>query len=116
MRKRLLAEFEAAFQDVDAIVAPTLPVPAPPIGAESVRIDGEEIGTRPAIVGHSRPANFTGLPAISIPCGFTRDGLPVGLQLIGRAFDEATLLRIAYSYERSNDWRDRRPVLNRRNP
>ena len=116
MRKRSLAEFEAAFQDVDAIVAPTVPVPAPPIGAESVRIDGEEIGTRPAIVGHSRPANFTGLPAISIPCGFTRDGLPVGLQLIGRAFDEATLLRIAYSYERSNDWRDRRPVLNRRNP
>ena len=116
VRKRLLAEFDAAFQDVDAIVAPTLPVPAPPIGAESVRIDGEEIGTRPAIVGHSRPANFTGLPAISIPCGFTRDGLPVGLQLIGRAFDEATLLRIAYSYERSNDWRDRRPVLNRRNP
>jgi aspartyl-tRNA(Asn)/glutamyl-tRNA(Gln) amidotransferase subunit A len=116
MRKRSLAEFEAAFQDVDAIVAPTVPVPAPPIGAESVRIDGEEIGTRPAIVGHSRPANFTGLPAISIPCGFTRDGLPVGLQLIGRAFDEATLLRIAYSYERSNDWRDRRPVFNSRNP
>jgi aspartyl-tRNA(Asn)/glutamyl-tRNA(Gln) amidotransferase subunit A len=109
VRKRLRAEFEAAFQNVDAIVAPTVPVPAPLIGAESVRIEGEEVGVRPAIVGHSRPANFTGLPAISIPCGFTRDGLPVGLQLIGRAFDEITLLRIAFCYERANDWRARHP-------
>ena len=109
VRKRLLAEFDAAFQDVDAIVAPTVPVPAPPIGAESVQIDGEQVGVRPAIVGHSRPANFTGLPAISIPCGFTRDGLPVGLQLIGRAFDETTLLRIAQSYESSHDWAARHP-------
>jgi aspartyl-tRNA(Asn)/glutamyl-tRNA(Gln) amidotransferase subunit A len=109
VRKRLSAEFVAAFQNVDAIVAPTVPVPAPPIGAESVRIDGEQVGMRPAIVGHSRPANFTGLPAISIPCGFTRDGLPIGLQLIGRAFDETTLLRIAFSYERENDWRARHP-------
>ena len=107
--KLLLAEFDAAFRDVDAIVAPTVPVPAPLIGAESVQIDGEQIGVRPAIIGHSRPANFTGLPAISIPCGFTRDGLPIGLQLIGRAFDETTLLRIAFSYERANDWRARHP-------
>jgi aspartyl-tRNA(Asn)/glutamyl-tRNA(Gln) amidotransferase subunit A len=109
VRKRLRAEFDAAFADVDAIVAPTVPVPAPLIGAESVRIEGEDIGLRPAIVGHCRPANFTGLPAISIPCGFTRDGLPVGLQLIGRAFDETTLLRIAFSYEHANDWGARHP-------
>jgi aspartyl-tRNA(Asn)/glutamyl-tRNA(Gln) amidotransferase subunit A len=109
VRKRLLAEFDAAFQNVDAIVTPTVPVPAPLIGAESVSIDGEQFGVRPAIVGHARPANFTGLPAISIPCGFTRDRLPVGLQLIGRAFDEITLLRIASFYERVNDWRERHP-------
>jgi aspartyl-tRNA(Asn)/glutamyl-tRNA(Gln) amidotransferase subunit A len=111
VRKRLLAEFDAAFQDVDAIVAPTVPVPAPLIGAESVQIDGEQFAARPAIVGHCRPANLTGLPAISIPCGFTRDGLPVGLQLIGRAFDEAMLLCIAFSYERANDWRARHPRI-----
>jgi aspartyl-tRNA(Asn)/glutamyl-tRNA(Gln) amidotransferase subunit A len=109
VRKKLLAEFDAAFQDVDAIVAPTVPVPAPLIGAESVQIDGVQTGVRPAIVGHSRPANFTGLPAISIPCGYTRDGLPVGLQIIGRAFDEAMILRIAFSYERANDWGARHP-------
>jgi aspartyl-tRNA(Asn)/glutamyl-tRNA(Gln) amidotransferase subunit A len=111
IRKRLLAEFDAAFQNVDAIVAPTLPVPAPQIGAESVEIEGEQFDVRPTIVGHCRPANFTGLPAISAPCGFTRAGLPVGLQLIGRAFDETTLLRIAYSYERENDWRLRYPRI-----
>jgi len=111
VRKKLLAEFDAVFQDVDALVAPTVPVPAPLIGAETVQIDGEQTGVRPAIVGHCRPANFTGLPAISIPCGFTRDGLPVGLQLIGRAFDEVTLLRIASSYERANDWRSHHPHI-----
>jgi aspartyl-tRNA(Asn)/glutamyl-tRNA(Gln) amidotransferase subunit A len=109
VQKCLLAEFSAAFQTVDVIVAPTVPVPAPPIGAESVKIDGEEIDTRRVLVGHSRPANFTGLPAISIPCGFTREGLPIGLQLIGRAFDEATLLRIAFSYESKHDWGSRHP-------
>ena len=111
VRKRLLAEFDTAFQNVDAIVAPTVPVPAPLIGAESLLVDGEQVGVRPAIVGHCRPANFTGLPAISVPCGFTRDGLPVGLQLIGRAFDEATVLSIAFSYERANDWRARHPRI-----
>jgi aspartyl-tRNA(Asn)/glutamyl-tRNA(Gln) amidotransferase subunit A len=109
VQKCLLAEFSAAFQTVDVIVAPTVPVPAPPIGAESVKIDGEEIDTRRVLVGHSRPANFTGLPAISIPCGLTREGLPIGLQLIGRAFDEATLLRIALSYESKHDWGSRHP-------
>jgi aspartyl-tRNA(Asn)/glutamyl-tRNA(Gln) amidotransferase subunit A len=111
VRKRLLAEFDAAFEEVDAIVAPTLPVPAPPIGAEFMQIDGEQVGVRPAVVGHARPPNFTGLPAISIPCGFTDAGLPIGLQLIGRAFDEATLLRIAYSYERTHDWGERHPQI-----
>src|SRR6267378_2645710 len=72
------------------------PVSAPPIGAEHVEVEGEQIGVRAALVGMNRPANFTGHPAISVPCGFTRDGLPIGLQLIGRRFDESTLLRIAF--------------------
>lgn len=111
VRKRLIAEFDAAFRDMDAIVAPTAPIPAPLIGSEYASIDGERIGVRPALVGMCRPANFTGLPAISVPCGFTREGLPIGLQFIGRAFDEATLLRIVHDYERTHDWKERHPRL-----
>jgi aspartyl-tRNA(Asn)/glutamyl-tRNA(Gln) amidotransferase subunit A len=111
VQKRVRAEFEAEFQEVDAIVAPTAPVPAPPIGTEYVEVDGEQIGVRAALVGMNRPANFTGHPAISVPCGFTREGLPVGLQLIGRSFDESTLLRIAFAYEQAHEWRSRHPRL-----
>jgi aspartyl-tRNA(Asn)/glutamyl-tRNA(Gln) amidotransferase subunit A len=111
MQKRVRAEFDAAFQEVDAIVAPAVPVPAPMIGADNIEINGERIGVRSALVGMNRPANLTGHPAISVPCGFTRDGLPIGLQLIGRAFDEATLLRIAFAYERAHEWGARRPRL-----
>jgi aspartyl-tRNA(Asn)/glutamyl-tRNA(Gln) amidotransferase subunit A len=96
---------------VDAIVAPSAPIPAPAIGANEVDIAGTRVGVRPALVGMSRPANLTGHPAISVPCGFTREGLPIGLQLIGRAFDESKLLRIALLHERLHDWRDRHPQL-----
>jgi aspartyl-tRNA(Asn)/glutamyl-tRNA(Gln) amidotransferase subunit A len=111
VRNRLNAEFDAALQDVDAIVAPTVPIPAPPIAAESVEVGGEQRNVRAALVGTNRPANFTGHPAISVPCGFTRDKLPVGLELIGRKFDESKLLRIAFKYEREHDWSKQHPQL-----
>ena len=111
VQKRVRAEFDNALREVDAIVAPTVPMPAPPIGAEFVEIDGVKTGVRPALVGMNRPANLTGHPAISVPCGFTGAGLPIGMQLIGRSFDEATLLRIASVYERLHDWRARHPAL-----
>jgi len=57
-------------------------------------------------------ANLAGLPAISVPCGFTATGLPIGLQLTGRMFDEETLLRIADAYEKDSEWSTREPTLN----
>jgi aspartyl-tRNA(Asn)/glutamyl-tRNA(Gln) amidotransferase subunit A len=111
LQKRLRAEFDVALQEVDAIVAPTASITAPPIGAEHVEVNGEQLPLRAALLGMNRPANFTGHPAISLPCGFTRQGLPVGLQLIGRSFDESTLLRIAFAYENAHDWRERHPKL-----
>jgi aspartyl-tRNA(Asn)/glutamyl-tRNA(Gln) amidotransferase subunit A len=57
------------------------------------------------------PYNLTGLPAISVPCGFDRLGLPIGLQIAGRPFDEVTVLQVADAYERSHDWKDRNPAL-----
>jgi aspartyl-tRNA(Asn)/glutamyl-tRNA(Gln) amidotransferase subunit A len=107
--RRARAEFDAALAGVDAILAPTVPVSAPRIGESRVLIGGQEESVRSALLRLNRPPNLTGLPAISIPCGFTRAGLPVGLQLIGRAFDEAMLLRIACAYELAHDWRARRP-------
>jgi len=108
-QKAARADFEAAFERVDAILAPTVPVPAPHIGEESVVLDGKRETLRSAFLRLNRPANLTGLPAISIPCGFTRGGLPIGLQIIGPAFDEAELLRIAFAYEDANGWSERRP-------
>jgi aspartyl-tRNA(Asn)/glutamyl-tRNA(Gln) amidotransferase subunit A len=105
------AEFAAALSRVDAIVAPTTGIAAPLIGSENVLVDGEEQSVRGALVRFNRPANFTGLPAISVPCGFTRAGLPVGLQIIGRAFGESALLNIAGNYEKQHHWRDAHPRL-----
>jgi aspartyl-tRNA(Asn)/glutamyl-tRNA(Gln) amidotransferase subunit A len=111
VQSRMSAEFDQAFQNVDAIVTPTVPIPAPPIGADTVDADGRQLNIRAALVGMNRPANFTGHPAISVPCGFTRGKLPVGLQLMGRKFDESTLLRIAFGYEREHAWSTRHPNL-----
>ncbi len=111
LMERSRGEFAAALATVDAIVAPAAPISAPLVGSERVRVgDGEET-VRGALVRLNRPANFTGLPAMSVPCGFTNEGLPVGLQLIGRAFDEGTLLGIARSYEEVHDWRRAHPPL-----
>jgi aspartyl-tRNA(Asn)/glutamyl-tRNA(Gln) amidotransferase subunit A len=57
------------------------------------------------------PASLAGLPAISIPCGFSTIGLPIGLQLVGRSFEESILLRAAYAYEQATNWRMKRPVI-----
>jgi len=60
---------------------------------------------------YTTPASLAGVPALSLPCGFTAGGLPIGLQLIGRRFDEATLLRAGRAYERAAGWAGRRPPL-----
>ena len=108
-RPRIAAEFDAALAEVDAIVAPSAPIPAPRVGETVVRIRGEEETVRSALVRVSRPANFTGHPALSIPCGTTSEGMPIGLQLIGSHWNEARLLEIATLYESETDWHKRRP-------
>lgn len=104
-------DFEAAFERVDAIIAPSAPISAPRIGQHDVEIDGERETVRSALIRMNRPTNFTGHPAISVPCGFTRDGLPVGMQLIGPRWSEARLLAIAMLYQNATGWHRRRPPL-----
>jgi aspartyl-tRNA(Asn)/glutamyl-tRNA(Gln) amidotransferase subunit A len=108
-----------ALKTVQVLLAPTIPIVAPLIDQNEVRIGRSTADVRLALLSLTRPGNLSGLPAISIPCGFSADGLPVGLQLIGRRCDEATLLRIAYAYEQATPWHCRFPLdeslLQRRN-
>jgi len=95
---------------VDALITPTTLMAASRIDAITVEIGGKEFGVAAHIARATRPFNMTGLPAISVPCGFTPAGLPIGLQIIGRPFEETLLLRVAYTYERSTPWHERHPA------
>ena len=97
---------------LDALIGPTIPITAPPLDQLSVnRFDDKVPGALSTLIHHGYPASVTGLPAISVPCGFSEDGLPIGLQLIGRPFDEKTLFRVGQAYERVTRWYTRKPVL-----
>lgn len=98
-------------EKLDALIAPTIPVPAPLFEDVWQPRDDMANGETPTagFVHHVYPANLSGQPAISAPGGFTPEGLPVGYQLLGKPFDESTLYRIAYAYEQTSDWRRRQP-------
>jgi aspartyl-tRNA(Asn)/glutamyl-tRNA(Gln) amidotransferase subunit A len=102
---------DRVFAGLDVLVAPTTPIAATAVGASQTEIKGERQPVRPSLIRFTRPFNVTGHPAASIPCGFTGDGLPVGLHIVGRPFDEATVLRVADAYQRATDWHARRPPL-----
>jgi len=108
-------EYARVLQDVDFLVTPSSPVAAWRIDAESIVLDGQSYPVRGPGAGMTArctsPSNATGLPAMSIPCGFTSAGLPIGLQLIGRPFEEALLFQVAHGYEAISPSRGRRPAL-----
>jgi aspartyl-tRNA(Asn)/glutamyl-tRNA(Gln) amidotransferase subunit A len=111
VRAVLMEDFRRAFDRVDVIVGPTTPITAWRIGEWTARIGERDESVLAASWRFTFPYNLTGLPAISIPCGFDRQGLPIGLQIAGRPFDEATVLRVAHAYERTHEWKDRGPAL-----
>ena len=111
VKRKVEQDFDSAFKHVDAILAPATPIAAPRIGENELMVAGEKETVRSALVRLNRPANLTGHPAIAIPCGFTRQGLPVGLQLIGPKWGEATLLVIAFAFEQATNWHTRHPEL-----
>jgi aspartyl-tRNA(Asn)/glutamyl-tRNA(Gln) amidotransferase subunit A len=105
VRTLIRRDYQQAFEQVDVIAAPTTPTVAFPIGAHSddpLAMYLEDVCTL--------PLNLAGLPGLVVPCGFAA-GLPIGLQLIGRAFDEETLLRVGDAYQRVTDWHTRMPDL-----
>jgi len=104
-----LAAHVAATSGVDAVITPVAPVPAPTIAESDV---GNAPGAEAVIqrlTRFTRPINFLGLPALAIPSGFTTSGLPIGMQLIGRSFDEATILTIGAAFQRATDFHTRVP-------
>ena len=103
LRRRLHHEVGQAFEDVDVLVSPMLLVGAPPIGATIVPINDGTIDVLRAMTANTREWNLLGLPAMSVPCGFTSAGLPIGLQIVGPALAESTVLRAARAYERTTD-------------
>jgi aspartyl-tRNA(Asn)/glutamyl-tRNA(Gln) amidotransferase subunit A len=111
LRSLIRQEMAAVLRRVDALVMPTVPIPAPRIGQTTVDIGPERVETMWALSRLTRPANLSGFPAISVPCGFTQGGLPIGLQLTGRPFAEATILQIAHVYEQETTWHQRRPLF-----
>jgi aspartyl-tRNA(Asn)/glutamyl-tRNA(Gln) amidotransferase subunit A len=98
------------FADVDVVITPTSPVPAPTIA--EMQKNPDDLRRRELILlRNTRPFNVLGLPTISVPCGFTRAGLPVGLQITGGPGADATVLSVAHAYEQATQWHKRLPKL-----
>jgi aspartyl-tRNA(Asn)/glutamyl-tRNA(Gln) amidotransferase subunit A len=106
-----LAAYLAAVEGTDAVIAPVAPMPAATIAESDVgnSLDAEAVIQR--ITRFTRPINYLGLPSLSIPAGFTKSGLPVGMQMIGRSFDEAMLIRIGAAFQRATDFHQKVPKL-----
>ena len=111
-RTLLRGEFLAAFNHVDVFICPTLPFTATPVGALGVVIEnGQEENMLSAIMQYTGVPSLTGLPSLAVPCGFDDDGLPVGMQIIGRPFNESTLYRVGHAYQHVTDWHTQAPQL-----
>ncbi len=111
VRSVMRKEFLKAFELVDVLITPGLPVVAPKMEQDSVTISGKRETVRSALTRVMRPYNLTGLPAIVLPCGFSRSGLPVALQIAGRPFEETTILAVAQAYEEHTPWHEKRPSI-----
>ncbi len=104
-------EVDDALRRVEVLVSAALPVTAPKYGQHTVTLDGRNEEFRTIASRFIRPFNVTGHPSISVPCGFDQAGLPIGLQIVGRWLDEATVLKVAHAKETAAGWRTRRPPV-----
>jgi aspartyl-tRNA(Asn)/glutamyl-tRNA(Gln) amidotransferase subunit A len=110
LRALVSREIDEALARRDVLLAPATPLAAPVLGERETTLGDGPSDVRAALLRCTRPLNFSGHPACAAPCGFTADGLPVGLQIVGRPFDEATVLRVVDAYQRTTDWHTRRPA------
>ncbi len=108
-RRAFSGNLRALMQGINALVLPTIPIPAILIeqADQDIQIDGVTENATTALLRLTMPFNLAGLPAISLPCGFTTAGLPIGLQIAGKPFEESMILRIAHAYQQLTDWHRR---------
>jgi aspartyl-tRNA(Asn)/glutamyl-tRNA(Gln) amidotransferase subunit A len=110
VRRRFTDDFLAAIDGVDLMAMPTGPTAATPLEGDLVTSEEADPALLAALINFTGPFDLTGFPAVSIPCGFTTGGLPVGLQLVGKPFAEDSLLAAAHAYEQATDWHRRLPA------
>jgi aspartyl-tRNA(Asn)/glutamyl-tRNA(Gln) amidotransferase subunit A len=111
VRRNTIAAYRELWRSFDVLITPTSPIGAPLIGETTAKLAEQDIPLVRAFLDLTLPFNLTGQPAVSVPCGFTRSGLPIGMQLVGRPFDEATLFRAAAAYEAATLWHSRKPPI-----
>ncbi|MBI2528461.1 MAG: Asp-tRNA(Asn)/Glu-tRNA(Gln) amidotransferase subunit GatA [Candidatus Rokubacteria bacterium] len=112
LRARLAREFiREVFTEVDALAAPVIPEPAPALADVKAGTTGDVTARMREFSRLTRPWNGLGLPALSVPCGLSTAGLPLAFQIVGRPFDEATVLRLGHAYEQAAGWWRHRPTL-----
>ena len=108
---RIRARFASLFEDYDLLLSPTMAVPAFPVGQFPERIAGTKVDPFWGYTPFTYPVNMAGHPAASVPCGFTSDGLSVGLHIVGRWGDEETVIAASAASERSRPWAHMRPPV-----
>jgi aspartyl-tRNA(Asn)/glutamyl-tRNA(Gln) amidotransferase subunit A len=106
VRTLIRMDFQKALETCDALVTPVAPTTAFRLGEKT-----EDPLTMYLSDIFTISVNLAGLPALALPCGFDKAGLPIGLQIIGRPFDEATVLRVGHAYEQATPWREKQPPL-----
>ncbi len=111
VRRRIQEDFSAVFEKVDALITPQLPITAPPIGQGSVSFGKMKEPVPAALTRFTRIYNLVGIPCLSICCGFSSSGMPIGLQIASKPFNEETVLKVAHAYEVHTPWKNRRPLL-----
>jgi len=110
-RRQFVHTLNKLFDQVDVIVTPAAPNTAPKIGDATVEIGGQKEDARLAATRFVRALNLAGVPVLTVPCGLDSKGLPIGLQIFGRAFDEASVLLVGHAYEQVSGWNHRRPDI-----
>ena len=112
IRTALRQQILEAFEKVDVLVLPTGPVTAPLVeSSPGIQSKEHALMGLAGRISFTGPFNLAGTPALSVPCGFSSSGMPMGLQIVGRPFAEETVLKVAYAYEQNTDWRSRRPPI-----